>query len=94
MPTWPHSSAPRPDGIGADNLGSGTGYSVREVIDAARAVTGHNIPVIERERRPGDPPVLIAGNHRIAKELFWRPTRGLIEMITDAWAILAFHRLQ
>ena len=67
------------------NLGSGDGYTVREVIDAARRVTGREIPVREEGRRPGDPPELVAANSRAREELGWEPRRGLDEMIADAW---------
>jgi UDP-glucose 4-epimerase len=68
------------------NLGSGDGYSVREVIEAARKVTGREIAVREEDRRPGDPPELVAANARAREELGWVPRRGLEEMIADAWA--------
>jgi UDP-glucose 4-epimerase len=68
------------------NLGSGDGYSVREVIEAARSVTGKPIEVSEEARRPGDPPELIASNARARAELGWAPRRGLEAMIADAWA--------
>ena len=68
------------------NLGTGDGYSVREVIEAARRVTGREIPVRDEGRRPGDPPQLIAANARARDELGWAPRRGLDEMIADAWA--------
>ena len=68
------------------NLGSGAGYTVREVIEAARRVTGREIPVREAGRRPGDPPQLVAANARAHAELGWTPRRGLDEMIADAWA--------
>jgi UDP-glucose 4-epimerase len=68
------------------NLGSGDGYTVREVIEAARRVTGREIPVREEGRRPGDPPALVAANARAREELGWAPRRGLDEMIADAWA--------
>lgn len=67
------------------NLGSGTGYSVRQVVDAVRRVTGRDIPVREAPRRPGDPAVLIASNERAARELGWTPTRDLDRMVADAW---------
>jgi UDP-glucose 4-epimerase len=67
------------------NLGSGDGYSVREVIEAARSVTGKPIDVSEEARRPGDPPELIASNARARAELGWAPRRGLEAMIADAW---------
>ena len=68
------------------NLGTGDGYTVREVIEAARRVTGREIPVREEGRRPGDPPELVAANARAREELGWAPRRGLDEMIADAWA--------
>jgi UDP-glucose 4-epimerase len=71
------------------NLGSGTGYTVRQVLAAARQVTGRPIPVVERPRRAGDPPVLIASHRRITAELGWRPVRMLTEMIADAWRLAA-----
>jgi UDP-glucose 4-epimerase len=68
------------------NLGNGNGFSVREVIDAARQVTGHEIPVKEAARRPGDPPQLVAAGQRIRTELGWEPRKpGLAEMVGDAW---------
>jgi UDP-glucose 4-epimerase len=68
------------------NLGTGDGYTVREVIEAARRVTGREIPVREEARRPGDPPELVAANARAREELGWTPRRGLEQMIADAWA--------
>jgi UDP-glucose 4-epimerase len=68
------------------NLGTGDGYTVREVIEAARRVTGREIPVREEGRRAGDPPALVAANARAREELGWAPRRGLDEMIADAWA--------
>jgi UDP-glucose 4-epimerase len=68
------------------NLGTGDGYTVREVIDAARRVTGREIPTRDEGRRPGDPPELVAANDRAREELGWAPRRGLDEMIADAWA--------
>lgn len=67
------------------NLGSGSGYSVRQVVDVCREVTGHPIPAVTGPRRPGDPAVLIASSARIQKELGWRVERGLAEMVRDAW---------
>ena len=68
------------------NLGNGTGFSVREVIDAARQVTGRQIPVTEAPRRPGDPPRLVAAGQRIRAELGWAPNKPeLAQMIGDAW---------
>ncbi len=68
------------------NLGSGTGYTVREVLEAVRTATAHPIPAIDVERRAGDPPSLIASNALAAAELGWKPTRGIEQMAADAWA--------
>jgi UDP-glucose 4-epimerase len=70
------------------NLGSGSGSSVREVIDVCRAVTGHPIPVVTAPRREGDPAVLVASSEKIRAELGWKPERDLRTMVTDAWAFL------
>lgn len=70
------------------NLGSGTGYSVREVIDAVRGVTGHPVPTHDRERRPGDPPVLVASAERIGSELGWRAEHDLDRIVADAWSFV------
>ncbi|RPI57689.1 MAG: UDP-glucose 4-epimerase, partial [Acidobacteria bacterium] len=68
------------------NLGCGDGYTVQEVIDAARMVTGLDIPVIDGPRRPGDPAVLVASSGRIAKALGWRPQHSSLEaIIGSAW---------
>jgi UDP-glucose 4-epimerase len=83
------------DGRGHDvfNLGNGAGYSVREVIETARRVTGHEIPVMEAERRPGDPAALVASSDRIRSELGWVPEKPELEaMIGDAWEWMqAYH---
>ena len=69
------------------NLGNGTGFSVREVIECCRRVTGHPIPARDVERRAGDPAVLIASSERAVHELGWRPRHtGLDEIVSDAWA--------
>jgi UDP-glucose 4-epimerase len=68
------------------NLGTGTGYTVREVLDAVRRVTGHPIPAVESPRRAGDPPSLVASNDRAKTVLGWVPTRDLDTMVADAWA--------
>jgi UDP-glucose 4-epimerase len=70
------------------NLGSGTGYSNREVLTVCQEVTGVQIPVRVAPRRPGDPAVLIASNSKIASELGWVPERGLPGMVADAWQCL------
>lgn len=68
------------------NLGSGNGYSVKEVIEEARKVTGHEIPALAVERRAGDPAVLIASSEKIEKKLGWKRQRDDIKtIITDAW---------
>jgi UDP-glucose 4-epimerase len=67
------------------NLGSGTGYSVREVVQAVERVTGRPVPADEADRREGDPPTLIASNALAARELGWRPERDLTQMVADAW---------
>jgi len=69
------------------NLGNGNGFSVREVIAAAREVTGVEIPTREAPRRPGDPPMLVAASERIRTELGWAPRKPeLAAMVGDAWA--------
>ncbi|MBQ7778437.1 MAG: UDP-glucose 4-epimerase GalE [Oscillibacter sp.] len=75
----------REDRSGIFNLGSGDGYSVREIIDTARRVTGKEIPALVEPRRAGDPSVLIASNKKAAAVLGWVPKRGLEEIIADAW---------
>ena len=68
------------------NLGNGAGFSVREVVEAARRVTGAAIPVVESPRRPGDPAVLVASSERIRRELGWVPRKPALEdMVGDAW---------
>jgi UDP-glucose 4-epimerase len=67
------------------NLGSGRGYSVREVLDTVGTVVGRPVPVVERDRRAGDPPVLVASNDLARSVLGWRPERDLAAMIEDAW---------
>jgi UDP-glucose 4-epimerase len=68
------------------NLGNGTGFSNREVIETARAVTGHPIPVEMAPRRPGDPARLVASSAKAQAELGWTPTRpALADIIADAW---------
>ena len=68
------------------NLGSGDGYSVRQVIDAVKRVTGKDFEVNEEARRPGDPPQLVAANKKVRDTLGWAPERDLDTMIADAWA--------
>jgi UDP-glucose 4-epimerase len=74
------------------NLGNGNGFSVREVIDATREVTGAEIPVIESPRRPGDPPMLVAAGAKIRAELGWEPHKpALADMVADAWTFAQAH---
>ena len=68
------------------NLGTGSGFSVREVIDHSRAVTNQVVPYVDGDRRPGDCTKLVSGSTRAEAELGWTPTRSTLEtMITDAW---------
>jgi UDP-glucose 4-epimerase len=68
------------------NLGNGQGFTVKEVIDAAREITGHPIPAEIGPRRPGDPAVLIASSERIRRELGWEPEYpDLQDIIGSAW---------
>ena len=74
------------------NLGTGTGYSVREVVETVARVTGKEIPAEVVERRPGDPPELVSGGTRAFDLLGWRPQRAsLEEIVADAWAFLQAH---
>lgn len=68
------------------NLGNGMGFSVREVIEVAREVTGHAIPEVVAERRAGDPAVLVASSEKACKVLGWKPEKAdLSEIISSAW---------
>jgi UDP-glucose 4-epimerase len=68
------------------NLGNGQGFSVLEVIERVRKITGKDIPVENTDRRPGDPPVLIASNEKAVKELGWKPQYAdLDDIIGTAW---------
>ncbi len=69
------------------NLGSAAGFSVREVVEAARRVTGRGIAARPVKRRVGDPPVLVASSRRARRELGWNPLHSTLEhMLADAWA--------
>jgi UDP-glucose 4-epimerase len=75
------------------NLGNGAGFSVREVLEAARRVTGEPIEAVESPRRAGDPPVLVASSDRIRTELGWKPEKPRLEaMISDAWDWMRAHQ--
>jgi len=68
------------------NLGTGGGASVRDVIDSCRKITGRNIDIAEKPRRPGDPPRLIASSEKIKRELGWQPQfQSLDAIIESAW---------
>ncbi|MFD2738346.1 UDP-glucose 4-epimerase GalE [Sulfitobacter aestuarii] len=68
------------------NLGTGSGFSVREVMEASRDATGRDVPFVEGPRRPGDCTKLVSGSTRAEAELGWTPTRSTLElMIHDAW---------
>ncbi|WP_433437570.1 UDP-glucose 4-epimerase GalE [Nonomuraea sp. CA-141351] len=72
------------------NLGSGSGFSVQEVISVCREVTGHEIPAVVADRRPGDPAVLVASSARIQRELGWKAERpSLRDIVSDAWDALS-----
>lgn len=74
------------------NLGNGIGYSVREVIDVARNVTGHPIPAVETPRRAGDPARLVASSEKARKVLGWNPQHAsLEEIIASAWNWHQYH---
>ena len=74
------------------NLGNGAGFSVLEVVEAARGVTGRPIEAEEAPRRAGDPPVLVASSDRIREDLGWKPEKPSLEaMISDAWSWMRTH---
>jgi UDP-glucose 4-epimerase len=71
------------------NLGIGSGFSVREVLAAVERVTGRSVRTVERPRRPGDPPSLVAAADRARDELGWSPVHpGIDSMITDSWRFM------
>jgi UDP-glucose 4-epimerase len=71
------------------NLGNGAGFSVQEVIEAVRRVTGHPVPTTVAPRRAGDPAVLVASSARIREDLGWVPRKPTVdEMVADAWAFV------
>lgn len=74
------------------NLGYGSGYSVAEVVEMSRQVTGKWIPTESAPRRPGDPPVLIASSDKIRRDLGWNPTHSeLNQIIESAWRWYLLH---
>jgi UDP-glucose 4-epimerase len=74
------------EGSRAYNLGSGRGYSNREIIDAVERITGRRIPVTAGPRRPGDPPELVASPARIMRELGWQPRMSDLDtIVSSAW---------
>ena len=74
------------------NLGNGSGFTVREVVEAARRVTGKSIDAVEAPRRAGDPPALVASSERIQADLGWRPEKPELEaMISDGWVWMRDH---
>jgi UDP-glucose 4-epimerase len=71
------------------NLGNGTGFSNRQVVQVVREVTGHPLPMEVAPRRAGDPAELVASSDRARSELGWRPEKpDLHEIVADAWAFL------
>jgi len=82
-----HILALAPGKHGFYNLGNGDGYSVREVIQTVEKITGQKIPVVEKPRRPGDPPRLVAAAEKARRELGWQPKYPkLEEIVRTAWA--------
>lgn len=71
------------------NLGTGSGYTVREVVQTCRDVSGHAIPAVEQARRPGDPPTLVASARRAEQALGWRTEHDLTRIVADAWAFMS-----
>jgi UDP-glucose 4-epimerase len=69
----------------AVNVGTGSGHSVQEVIEAVGKITGRPVPRTVVPRRPGDPPVLVANPAKAEKLLGWKATRGLNEGVATAW---------
>ena len=81
-----HMLALKPGVGGFFNLGNGDGYSVRQVLDVCQEVSGRKIPVVEKPRRAGDPPTLVAGAGKARTELGWKPRFPKLEQIVGtAW---------
>jgi UDP-glucose 4-epimerase len=82
-----HMIALEPGRQGFYNLGNGDGYSVREVITTCEKIVGQTIPIVEKPRRPGDPPKLVASAEKAIRELGWKPKYPkLHQIIADAWS--------
>ena len=87
-----HILALEKEALGAYNLGTGQGVSVKEIVETCRLVTGHSIPVKVCPRRPGDPPSLYASGTRARTVMGWNPTHSDIEsIIKDAWSFQVAH---
>ena len=87
-----HILALEKEALGAYNLGTGKGISVREIVEMCRKVTGHPIPVKWSPRRPGDPPSLYASGAKARAVMGWNPTHSDIEsIIKDAWSFHVAH---
>lgn len=83
---WHSSICWLEEGARVYNLGSENGFSVREIIDAAKKITGIDFTVVEESRRSGDPAVLIASSEKIRDELGWVPKCSTVnEVISTAW---------
>lgn len=81
-----HELALRAPTSASYNIGTGSGYSVKQIIDVARQVTGHPIPIVEKPARPGDPPRLMASAYKLRRDLGWRPKFESIEaIVASAW---------
>jgi UDP-glucose 4-epimerase len=82
-----HIAGLAPGKRGFYNLGNGDGYSVKEVVSMCEEITGRKIPAVEKPRRPGDPPRLVAGADKAFKELNWKPKYPkLRDIVATAWA--------
>ena len=87
-----HILALEKEALGAYNLGTGNGVSVKEIVEMCRKVTGHPIPIKWSSRRPGDPPSLYASGTKARTVMGWNPTHSDIEsIIKDAWSFHVAH---
>ncbi len=87
-----HVLALEKEALGAYNLGTGNGISVRQIVESCRRVTGHPIPVEMCPRRPGDPPALYASGEKARRVMGWNPHFSDIETIVkDAWEFIQSH---